>query len=79
MVGILEFLDAKGSLDVLFQLANREKSFNELKEVFTLSPNTVLDRLREAQSLDLIKEELLISERVTYALGRFQNYAVPPL
>lgn len=58
MADISAFLEAKGSLDILFKLAEKEKSFNELEEALGLSPNTVLLRLREAQSLELIKEEL---------------------
>ncbi len=58
MTDISAFLEAKGSLDILFTLAEKEKSFNELEEALGLSPNTVLLRLREAQSLELIREEL---------------------
>ena len=58
MSKISAFLDAKGSLDVLLLLAGGEKSFNDLKKSLGLSPNTVLDRLREAQRLDLAREEL---------------------
>jgi len=55
---IQEFLEKRGSLDILFNLAEEEKSFNEL-ESLSLSPNTVLSRLREAQTLGLIEEKLL--------------------
>lgn len=53
-----EFLQKKGSLDILFQLDKAPKSFNELEEVLRLSPNTLASRLKEARKLALIKEEL---------------------
>jgi DNA-binding HxlR family transcriptional regulator len=58
MKEIQEFLEKRGSIDILFNLAEEEKSFNEL-ESLNLSPNTVLSRLREAQALNLIEEKLL--------------------
>jgi len=53
-----EFVQKKGSLDILFQLDKAPKSFNELKKALRLSPNTLSDRLKEARKLALIKEEL---------------------
>jgi len=52
------YLQRKGSIDLLFELENMPKSFNELEETLRFSPNTILSRLREAQRLGLIKEEL---------------------
>jgi len=52
------YIQRKGSIDLLFELENMPKSFNELEETLRFSPNTILSRLREAQRLGLIKEEL---------------------
>ncbi len=53
------FIQKKGSIDILLQLEESPKSFNELEEALKLSPNTILSRLREAQKLGLVKEDLL--------------------
>jgi DNA-binding HxlR family transcriptional regulator len=63
----------KGLLDVLMALEGSEKSFTELKAL-GLSPNTLLARLREAQSNDLVVQELVPVEgkraRVKYKLTK---------
>jgi len=73
MKEIQEFLKKRGSIDILFNLAEEEKSFNEL-ESLNLSPNTVLSRLREAQTLGLIEEKLLRQKegrsKIKYALTK---------
>ncbi len=48
----------KGLLDVLMALEENEKSFTELKSL-NLSPNTLLSRLREAQTKGLVVQELV--------------------
>jgi len=56
---IEDFILNKGSLDIIYILANGPKSFDELKRLLKLSPNTILSRVREAQTLGIIEQKLL--------------------
>ena len=58
MEKITDLLEKKGFFDVLFSLSSGDKSFNELEESLSLSPNTVLARLREMQKAGIIMEIL---------------------
>jgi len=65
------FVAKRGSIEVLLELDKGTQSFNQLKSL-NLSPNTVLNRLREAQRLGLVKPLLLSSEkriRIRYGLS----------
>jgi DNA-binding HxlR family transcriptional regulator len=53
-----DFIVRKGGIDIIFMLSNGLKSFDEFKPL-KLSPNTILLRLREAQSLGIIEQKLL--------------------
>jgi len=67
----LSFVAKRGSVEVLLELDEGTRSFNQLKRL-NLSPNTVLNRLREAQELGLVKPLLLSSEkriRIRYGLS----------
>ena len=57
-----EFLEKKGAADLMFELSESPKTFNELVESLDLGPNTVLSRLREAQKLGLVEEKLTRKE-----------------
>lgn len=53
-----DFLGLKGAFDILFKLSEKEGSFNDLKNMLNLSPNTVLARIRAARDLRLVEEKL---------------------
>jgi len=56
------FLEKKGGLDIFFMLAHGPKTFDELQSL-NLSPNTILWRLREARTLDIVEQRLMSVER----------------
>ncbi|KXA90499.1 hypothetical protein AKJ57_04090 [candidate division MSBL1 archaeon SCGC-AAA259A05] len=53
---ISEYLRKKGSLKILMELSQEPKSFKHLQDTLSHSPNTILERLREAQDLGLVEE-----------------------
>ena len=70
----LQFLEKKGSLDILYKLKESPKSFNELEESIGMSPNTILARLREAQKFGMVEEKLIREKegrsKIKYALTK---------
>lgn len=52
------FFEKKGSIDILHFLET-PRSFSELEEATSMSPNTVSSRLREAQKLGFVEEKLM--------------------
>jgi len=53
----VEFLKRKGSIEVLCELEENGKSFNELRDL-GISPNTLSSRLKEALDLELIEQRV---------------------
>mgnify|MGYP001083721838 CR=1 FL=1 len=51
-------VEEKGFFDILLMLDEGAKTFIELKSL-GLSPNTILHRLREAQEMGLVQEQLV--------------------
>jgi len=58
----LKFIKRKGGIEILCELSNGEKSFNELKNV-GVSPSTLSERLKEALDLKLIEQ--VVEQRVS--------------
>ena len=58
----IEFIKRKGGIDILCELSNGKKSFNELKNV-GVSPSTLSERLKEALDLKLIEQ--VVEQRLT--------------
>lgn len=58
-----DFLKKKGAVDLMFEVSEGPKTFNELVYLIRLGPNTVLSRLREAQTLGLVEEKLTRKEK----------------
>ena len=56
-----EFLRRKGSIEVLCELEEGGKSFNEFR--LDISPNTLSSRLKEALDLGLIEQRICREER----------------
>lgn len=72
MVDYSSFVKKRGSLEILLELREEKKSFNELKNL-DLSPNTILTRLREAQRMGLVDVLPISSEkrtRICYELSK---------
>ena len=59
MLGDEDFIINRGSLDILYILEDGPKSFDEFKPQLKLSPNTIVSRLRTAQSLGIIEQKLI--------------------
>jgi len=57
-----EFLKRKGSIEILCELENGERGFNELKNL-DISPSTLSSRLKEAMNLGLVDQKLCREER----------------
>ena len=78
-----EFLKKKGAADLMFEISEGPKTFNELVDLIRLGPNTVLSRLREAQSLGLVEERLERKESgrpsISYAITHAGKKAIEPL
>jgi len=49
-----EFMKKEGGLDLLYELIETEKGFNELRKALRISPNTLSKRLSEAINLELV-------------------------
>ena len=54
----IEIFNKKGMLDLLLMLKEGKKTFTELK-VLDISPSTLVARLRETQSKNLVKQILV--------------------
>jgi len=76
-----EYFKKKGGLDLLAELSEGIKSFNDLEDALPLSPNTVLSRLREAQDLGLVgarAEGGRGKPRILYELTKTGEEALEP-
>ena len=78
-----EFLKKKGAADLMFEISEGPKTFNELVDLIRLGPNTVLSRLREAQNLNLVEEKLVRKENgrpsISYVITSNGKKAIQPL
>jgi len=55
---VIDFLTKKGGFDLLLRLVEKPMKFGEVQGTLNLSPNTALERLREASRLGLIEERV---------------------
>lgn len=78
-----EFLKKKGAADLMFEVSESPKTFNELVDLIRLGPNTVLSRLREAQHLGLVEEKLTRKEKgrssISYVITPIGKKAIEPM
>lgn len=54
LISSMSYFDRKGSVDVLMELADGEKTYSQLEEQIDVSSATLSERLDEAQDLNLI-------------------------
>ena len=72
-IGDEDFILKKGSLDILYMLADGPKSFYEFKTPLKLSPNTIVLRLKAEKTLGIIEqllEETKGRSRIKYRLAK---------